>query len=235
MLTPYPALTSYKLVPSDKVNPSYPDLIESDVLYMPTAFFESITSQKGSQPELQHVGTSVEYRTYATPMVSARTWLEQWMNGQYNGSWYYAYTWSIDYKLNIPRPLLVKMNPFWLGTSLDWAELDVSVEKDRDLPGVSTPYWAYGGYVPLKYLYEAGKYESELYLVAEPEYRWSDADFKLDNGRLTGIDFWSWQKGLLTTLIAGVRKQPIMTSRPSLTGRTLQVHSRGTGGGVILT
>jgi len=46
-------------------------------------------------------------------------------------------------------------------------------------------------------LYEAGKYESKLYLVAEPEIRDSGTDFKLSNGRLVGLEFWSWQYGAL--------------------------------------
>jgi len=203
MLTPYPSILSYRLVPSDKVNPSYPDLLESDILYMPTAFFENVTSPKILSPDYI-MSTSIEYRTYATPMVSAETSWTQWMDGQYNGSWYYLYTWSLSYKVNIPKIVKVRMNPFWLGTSLDLAELDVYVRKYRDLPGVITPYWSYYSYAPLKYLYEAGKYESRLYLTAEPEYRVAGSGFELSNGRLTGINFWSGQKGALNWTLTGL-------------------------------
>ncbi|MGB9760706.1 MAG: S8 family serine peptidase, partial [Thermoproteota archaeon] len=57
--TPYSAITSYKLVP--KVNPSYPDLIESDVLYMPTAFFNNVTSPKVISPNY-NMSVNIEYR-----------------------------------------------------------------------------------------------------------------------------------------------------------------------------
>ncbi|MEM2446730.1 MAG: S8 family serine peptidase, partial [Candidatus Bathyarchaeia archaeon] len=193
-LTPYPTVLGYKLVPSDKVNPSYPDLIESDTLYMPTAFFENITSSKVIVPSYE-MTVNVEYRTYATPRVSAETWLNLQMYGLYNGSGYYMYLGSYNYKLNAPKTLTLKINPFWLGTTLNWAELEIEARKYRDLPGVSTPYWDYEGYVPLLDLYDQGLYDSRLYLTAEPEIRRNDAGFNLENGRLRGLEFWSWQTG----------------------------------------
>ncbi|MEM2570395.1 MAG: hypothetical protein QXP96_01585, partial [Thermoproteota archaeon] len=114
-LTPYPTVLGYKLVPSDKVNPSYPDLIESDTLYMPTAFFENITSSKVIVPSYE-MTVNVEYRTYATPRVSAETWLNLWMYGLYNGRGG-VYLGSYNYKLNAPKTLTLKINPFWLGTT----------------------------------------------------------------------------------------------------------------------
>jgi len=192
-LTPYPALTGYKLVPSDKLNPSYPDLIESDALYMPSAFFENIASPKVISPNY-NVSVNMEFRNYATPKVSAKTFI--WYSGAsyYNGSWYWFGTPSFDYKLNLPKSLIVKINPFWLTMDYDYVGLDGSVEKYNDLPGVTTPYWRYRFFSDLGGSYSQGKYNLKLYVAAEPEYRVAWSFFSLENNRLLGLDIGSWSR-----------------------------------------
>jgi subtilisin family serine protease len=200
VLTPYPAYTSYKLLPSDYVNPSYPDLIESSELYMPFALFENVTSPQVILPNY-NVSVDIEYRTYLTPKVSANMYINYYGGSYYQGYWYGFGTWSCVYKLNLPKTLKVKITPFWLTATYSHVGLNGGIWKNRDLPRVVTPYWWYNFGTDLAGLYSQGKYNLKLYVAAEPEYRVVASSFWLDSGVLRGFDFGSWMRSALNASV----------------------------------
>jgi len=198
ILTPNPASVGYKLVPSDAVNPSDLDLIISDALYMLIGHFDSVATNK-TIPSSANVSSAIEYRTLATPMVSL--WTSTSLD--YDGPYYWIWHFGIGFKVNAPKVLRVLMNPFWLGTSVEYAGLFTYGYKNRDLPRVSTPYWEYYGWAPVKWLYENKIYTSKIILPVEPEYTRAYSWFWIKNNRTLGLDIWSYFRPSLNDTQSG--------------------------------
>ena len=190
IFTPYPADVRYKLVPSNWVNPSAPDVIDSPVLFAPVAVFSNVTAPKTLYPNYE-ITVNAEYRTYATPKVSVETAFHHLFAAEYGGLGYGYFSISFMYRVNAPKRLQIRVNPYWENVNARWADFWIVAWKSEDMPGVRTPYWEYFGWIPLLDLHAAGMYNLALYLAAEPEYRLASAWFSL-NGTLKELGFEGW-------------------------------------------
>ncbi|MFN3805342.1 MAG: S8 family serine peptidase, partial [Pyrobaculum sp.] len=193
--TPQPASVSYLLLPVDKTNPSQPEVVESDVLYMPVAFFPSVTTPKTLNPTYP-MAIDTEFRTYATPKVGSFVLIRQFGQFTYKSDYYHLYH-SFGFKLNMPKIVRTYVNSYWVNNPIQYADLLIRTEKASDLPNIATPWWSYRAVAPLKELYDKGVRNVKLYLTAQPEIREDEPYVYLYAGRLRGIEYHSRQRGAL--------------------------------------
>lgn len=195
--TSTPIFFKYELLPKDKINPSYPDLLDSDTLYIAAAFYENVTSKKVIAPQYDTTVT-IEYRTYASPTVSMATAHDLAITFLYGGFNINLWTPSISYLMNAPRKLTVKLNQFWQGRLFTYASLWAYSYKMRDLPGVSTPWWYYGGRVEFLGSNAVGSNNSKLYLVSAPDLlRRSYVYYYVENSSLKELAVYAMLTGAL--------------------------------------